>query len=843
MTEALFAARWYVVAQVFGLAALPLSRVLLRHLPDGGYGAAKSMGLLLSGWVFWILGVFGWLPTKNGAVLASIALVLCSGLVFTFRARRSAFHQRASDRWPDWRVVIATEIVFTSAFIAWCLVRARMPRILTAGGEKWMEVAFLRAILRSDTFPPHDPWLSGFAISYYYFGYVLITMVVRLAAVPAAVGFNLGVALLFALACTGAFSLVYNLIAAERRSEGGWAELGGGLLGAALLAIVGNLEGLLEVLHARGLGPAAFWRWLDIRGLSGPPPPVAEGSWVPDRFFWWWQASRVVRDYTPWGEHQEVIDEFPAFSFILGDMHPHVLGLPFVLLAIVLALNLYLAVRRQRMAGATQSGNWLLTRVFVLREWPLRVWEFAVYALCLGGLGFLNTWDFPIYLFVVAAAYGLALVQRREGTARGYLAATSLLFLALLAAGVALYLPFWIGFQSQAGGLLINLFNATRLPHFLVMFGPLVFINGALIVGEARRWGVRAWPVAKWTLISTAAVVVALSLVLGALLLLVTLGVVPPTGVASHLWAWLTGEPIAGIGRIPNLQTLVSAQIARRLLNPWTALVLFATLATLVLVMVHRLGRPRPAGDQFEDGGGAISRDFVLLLIATGGLLTLSVEYVYLRDHFGTRMNTVFKFYFQAWVVWSIAGGYAWWTMARKGRAIVVATMGVLVFGGLIYPLLAIPARYSEYGAAPTLDGAAYLAQTNPDDYAAIAWLNQYVDDAPVILEAPADQFGAYTYAGRVSAHTGLPALLGWAGHEHQWRGDYAEQARREEDIQTLYSAGSVSEVQFLLDEYDITYVYVGPLERERYPAAGLRKFRGQLRAVYDVGAVTIYQR
>jgi YYY domain-containing protein len=843
MTDALFAARWYFIVQVFGLAALPLTRSLLRRLPDGGYGATKPMGLLLAGWVFWISGVFGWLPNSNGGILASVATVLCAGLLITCRARRRADPQEASSGWPDWRVVITTEAVFTLAFIAWCLVRARMPRILTAGGEKWMEIAFLRAILRSDTFPPHDPWLSGFAISYYYFGYVMIAMIVRLAAVPPAIGFNLSVALLFALTCTGAFSLVFNLIAAGRRSEDQRGCRAGGLLGALLVAVLGNLEGLLEVLHVRGLGPAAFWKWLDIRTLNGSPPTMAEGGWVPSRFFWWWQASRVVRDYTPWGDHQEVIDEFPAFSFILGDMHPHVLGLPFVLLAIALALNVYLAVRQRETVPGRQGANWLVARVLALREWPLGGWEFAIYALCLGGLGFLNTWDFPIYLFVVAGAYGLALIRRRESGVRGYLATTLLLFFALLVGGVVLYLPFWIGFQSQAGGLLINLFNATRLPHFVVMFAPLLFINGALIIAEAHRRGVQAWKIIKWTLISAATVLGALALALGALLLLVALGIVPPTGVASYLWTWLTGELVTGLGQIENLRTLVSARVLQRLLNPWTALALFALLSTLVLVMVRRLSGSQQDDDRLEDRGGALSHDFVLLLIGTGALLTLSVEYIYLHDHFGTRMNTVFKFYFQAWIVWAIAGGYAWWTLARTGHAVVIATMGILVLAGLIYPLLAIPARRIEYGGTPTLDGAAYLAQTNPDDYAAITWLNQYVADAPVMLEAPADQFGAYAYAGRVSAHTGLPTVLGWAGHEHQWRGDYVEQARREEDIETLYTAESVPRVLSLLDEYDITYVYVGPVERERYPAVGLDKFRGELDAVYDAGAVTIYRR
>jgi len=172
----------------------------------------------------------------------------------------------------------------------------------------------------------------------------------------------------------------------------------------------------------------------------------------------------------------------------------------------------------------------------------------------------------------------------------------------------------------------------------------------------------------------------------------------------------------------------------------------------------------------------------------------------------------------------------------------VVIVAAFLVAAGLIYPALAIPARAHEYGGPPTLDGAAYLAQAQPDDYAAITWLNEHVSGAPVILEAPGDGHRSWVYEGRVSAHTGLPTLLGWGGHEFQWRGNYDEQARRESDIETLYTSVNPDEVLTLLDKYGISYVYVGPLERARYPAPALTKFAQMMKVVYDTGNVTIYR-
>jgi len=900
MNQVLLALRWYVAVQAFGLAALPLCLQLFRHLPDRGYGVSKPLGLLLAGWAFWLLTTFGWLHNTAGGILAALALLIVAGLALTTRPP-----DQATNGPPDplsWRTILATEAVFALAFAAWCLVRAHQPRIQTAGGEKWMEIAFLRAILRSDTFPPHDPWLSGFAISYYYFGYVIVAMLAQLAAVPPAIAFNLGIATLFALTCTGAFSLVYNLVASESKlNPKGFRKplgLGFALLGPLLVAVMGNLEGLLEVLHARGIGPAAAWAWLDINRIDAPPVPFAQGSWVPTRFFWWWQASRVLQDYTPWGAEQHVIDEFPAFSFTLGDMHPHVLALPFVLLAIALALNIYRRANLKPEAWNLKLLHWTVS-------FPLHPWELLTYALCLGGLGFLNTWDFPIYLFLVVAAYTLACLRTTHHAPRITFHASrftfhasrftfhvsrftfhasrfTLLSIALLLPGILLYLPFWLGFQSQAGGILPNLFNATRLPQFLVMFGPLVFIAAAFVVGqarqgrvearrgrvearrgrvearrgrvEARRGRVRVREVARWTATVALGILGVLAFALLLLVLLIRLGVVAPQGPAGYLAAWMRGAPIPGLEDVADAPAQVSRSLLLRLLNPWTALGLIALLVTIALTVIHRSTAPNLQSpiSNLSSSQSPISHlpsspspisNFALLLFATGALLTLGVEYVYLRDIFGTRMNTVFKFYFQAWVLWGVAGAYALAGFMRRGRVGVVVVAALLIAAGLVYPALAIPARAREYGGPPTLDGTAYLAGVQPDDTAAIAWLNDNVSGAPVILEAPGDGYRAYVYEGRVSAQTGLPTLLGWAGHEHQWRGNYDEQARREPDIETLYTSVDADEVLALVDEYGVEYVYVGPLERTRYPAAGLAKFAALMDVVYDTRTVTIYRR
>jgi uncharacterized membrane protein len=164
----------------------------------------------------------------------------------------------------------------------------------------------------------------------------------------------------------------------------------------------------------------------------------------------------------------------------------------------------------------------------------------------------------------------------------------------------------------------------------------------------------------------------------------------------------------------------------------------------------------------------------------------------------------------------------------------------LLVLGGLVYPTLAIPNKAGNFVASPTLDGMAWLETAHPDDHAAISWLQANTPDGAVILEAPGE---SYRYLGRVSALTGLPTLLGWDFHEFQWRGTYDEPSQRRPEVDILYNSVDTAQTLTLMDKYDITYVYVGPLEREQYNPSGLAKFEQLMDIVYQEGDVTIYQR
>ncbi len=450
---------WYITLTLLGLLTFPLTYRLFPKLADRGYSFARTLGLLVWAYAFWMLASLGVAQNDIGGILLGLAIL--AGLSLFAGAKSTNGNKSTGERIGEtfqWmrenrKLILNVEILFLLAFAFIAIIRAANPEAL--GTEKPMELAFINAILRSPTFPPHDPWLSGYAISYYHFGFIITAMLAKITATAGSVAFNLMLALVFSLSAIGAYGVLYNLLA-ERKGATRHA-----FLAPLFLLLVGNFEGFLEILHQNGIfwnaNPQNFWTWLDIKELSQDPVTLGK---IPDRFWWWWRASRVIQDYDLLGNFRETIDEFPTFSYVLGDLHPHVLAMPFALLAVALALYIF-------------KGGWQgETRIFGYRFHMKPVGIFSV-ALVLGGIAFLNTWDILIAAALVASAYTFARVhvdgwhwERLE----------DFLFFGFFTGigAILLYLPFYIGFSSQAGGILPNVINPTRGAHLWVMFGTLL---------------------------------------------------------------------------------------------------------------------------------------------------------------------------------------------------------------------------------------------------------------------------------------------------------------------------------------------------------------------------------
>jgi YYY domain-containing protein len=817
---------WYLSITVLSWLTFPLAYALFPALADRGYSLARATGLLVWGYIFWFLTSLGVAQNDlGGLVLAALLLTGLSAWVGKSRLleMRTWLKQHVS-------MVITIEALFLLAFAALAVIRAANPEIL--GTEKPMELAFINAILRSPTFPPRDPWLSGYGISYYYFGYVMTAMLARLTGVAGSIAFNLMLALVFALGAIGAYGIIYNLLAAMQKQEHGISQktiTALPVLGPIFLLVASNLEGFLEVLHRKGLfwnfsadgtASSSFWKWLDIKDLT--QAPIQPFGWLPERYLWWWRASRVVSDTTLQNSPQELIDEFPVFSYILGDLHPHVLSIPFGLLAIGVGLNLFL-------------GGWSgHTRIFGI---PFLIkWQgLLIPAVVLGGLAFLNTWDILIAAAIVCGAFLLHRIAeagwgwRRIEETLGYV-------LIVGAGSLLLYVPFYTGFSSQAGGILPNLVNPTRGVHLWVMFGSLLVPIFAYLVYLVFSQKLKA----TWK----AAILTVVGLIVGLWSL-------------TWLGSWLVSVRMPEIASallqsqgVSDLATLFQLASQRRIIY-------FGGLLTLAVLLVGALamlfgsltGMKKDLAEPDGDDPAGFSEvktsndptPFVLMLILLGGLLVLAPDFVFLRDQFGWRINTIFKFYYQAWMLWSLMAALGAAVLLIKLRGFWDWVFRLDLFFTLLmaftYTVLGLMTKTNDFKPTFgwTLDGAAYMQRDNPDEARAIAWLNQAPDG--VVVEAVG---GSYSNYGRISTLTGLPTVLGWPGHEGQWRGSSTPQGNRLEDVKFLYETSSWTEAEAILKKYDIRYIYIGTLERSTY-RVNEAKFQRSLQPIYSQGSVVIY--
>jgi YYY domain-containing protein len=849
--------RWWLLVTLAGAAAWPLLYRILGGLPDRGYTLARAAGLMLTGFLFWFLGSLGLLENTPGGMAFAWAAVLVIGLIAFFRwddrpPVRQWFNENVA-------LIVLTEVLFALLFVGWATVRAHNPEIYST--EKPMEIMFINSIRASRAFPPHDSWLAGYAISYYYFGYVLIAMLAELSGLSTGIAFNLAIALIFALTGIGVLGVVYNMVRARSaRVRGGSiaAALAAGVLALCFLIFMGNLGTALIELPYQGYTPglvnASYFNFWDVEGREGTQtiqladgataevPVDSNGDGIPNwedtplPFDRWeftrgmgWRYSRVVQDRNLQGQPIGIqpITEFPNFSFTLADIHPHVLALPFAVLALGLALNL------------------------VLNGRDLFRWEYPLYAIWVGGMIFVNSWD-AVYLPLLVGAEALRRLIRNGSGSLSREDAWGIARFAVVIGGLTLvfYLPWLISFTSQANGILPNVIYPTAWQQYVLQFGTFLVILTVFVLAEVRRAGDR--------FNGAASLLVLVAVMITLVLTLVLLGWI----------AWNRNDvrnAVYSISSQPGgLGSLVDDVLKRRLIGLPSEILMIG----LIVLVVGRLFARMPFRliveadiNEREIGPDNVIRvrainyspatGFALLLVGAAAVLTIAPDFVYLRDNFAVRINTVFKLYYQGWIIFSIASAFAVWSVlagrepafqpnslmpgrSRVGQALplqenddkakrdkpirgrVLRPMNdpslrilmrgafglvvVLFFAaGMLYPIFAVRARtmvdtgrfsleeqikvceanHSMSGSCPeltplTLDGAPTLVLGSPDEYSAIQCLSNLEKEPgdAVLLEAPCRNCGYHPEIGRFSALTGIPTLVGWGNHEGQWRGD-----------------------------------------------------------------------
>ncbi len=497
---------------------------------------------------------------------------------------------------------------------------------------------------------------------------------------------------------------------------------------------------------------------------------------------------------------QIAITEFPFWTFLFADPHAHMIVIPFTLLAAGLSLNLVIDPK------ALSSG------------WKRAVLPLAVLGIAVGSLAAINTWDYPTYMALGIAGIFIACYAHRKSLSLAFLKSASLKALFAIAVSYIAFLPFHSRFVAFSAGIHNSDFQ-TPIQYYLGIHALFLFLVVSYLAYESFRY----------------------------LKMRRTEDGEDSASPLSWLVRPLSARQIAILGGSAFFLIMLAVYLTAG--GYGTVAFLLALTVTAALLGLRRL--PDPADSSHHH--------LFLLVLVIGALgLGITVDLVTANNDID-RMNTIFKLYLQAWVLYALASAAILWylmTSARIslrsmtwGKGIWAGLLTLLVLSVSIFPVLGTRSRLADrFDTSFTgLNGATFMEETtyhDPEgpielkyDWDAIQWLRSEVQGSPVIAEGSTEP-DRYRWGGRYSIYTGLPSIIGWNWHQIQQRhGEQFAVGERQSNLDALYTTRSTTIAADVLQRYGVEYIVVGELERLYYPAAGLDKFD----AMVDQGVVKVY--
>ncbi len=741
--------QYLLTIEFLGLALFPLSYVIFKRLPDRGWGFAKIIGVLVVAYIVWLFSSIHLVPfSLQNTITISIITALIVWIIL-FKRIDSSLLKSA------WKIILFEEFLFIGVSAIWTFVRGFSPDI--NGLEKFMDYGFMLSILKTEYFPPLDHFLARETINYYYYGHYLAAFITKLAQVPASLGYNLQMSIIFGFTAIQSFSLgsgIFYLLNKTELSKRPWRSYLAGILSFLLVGVFGNLH----TVFYYPLNPSKYW--------------------YPD-------ATRFIYN---------TIHEFPIYSFIVNDLHGHVSDIPIVILTLALILILVLSFNK--------PVKPIISKQEIINILP----KLLLLSFFIGTMYATNAWDFAIYLVVSGAIFWTMFSSSSTLTGwkqrlfdRSVLINTTIISVILLFSAILFFAPFWLHLTPISKGI------------------GIVPLNGhSYLYQIAILWGVQV-----------------------------------PLTLFLILW-------------IRNIYKTRKFNIKEKIIQ-----ILSSLLAVTIQVNNPTTQLTDPEiNDPIELGSRKVEKIHVYMIILAIVSFTLIIlpEIIFIRDIYPAhyRANTMFKFYYQAWIMLGIIAGvgtvYLWQYFNRTknlyGKLFKIISV-FLLFSALIYPMEAIMQAFGEFKSIrKSIDGTMYLKDRLPADAEAIDWINKNITGQPTFLEAVGD---SYTDYARVAANTGNPSVLGWPVHEWLWRGDYSLPMKpitqvqkqtgqtdsvgvRVEDAKKIYESTDINETKNLMNKYQIEYVYIGKMEREKYSNINEDKFSSFGSIVYQKNNVLIFK-
>ncbi|QQG44507.1 MAG: hypothetical protein HYW86_01150 [Candidatus Roizmanbacteria bacterium] len=695
---------WYLYLFVIGIVFFPLIRSILPNFFDEGYAFSKTLGIIFLSYTAFILGLTKIAPFTQ-LTLITVLLLFAVVNVYLWIKKSYVFNKEKIG------IFILEELIFIASLLFLTYVRGQEPSV--RGLEKFMDFGFINSIVKSQYFPPLDMWLSadpqkpqGYFINYYYFGHLTGAFLIKLTNTLPTVAYNLILATIFAQGMTLAFSLAGNCIAFVQQHVLGFNKIkklpliAFGFLGSFVVNLSGNLHTIyLFTTGYPNENPIPFWKIIS--------------NYNPTKY-WYPNATRFI----PFTIH-----EFPAYSYVVADLHGHVFDIPFVLLTLALLFSFFLKVKN------THNPSPITHNLF--------------YIIAIGFMSAIhymtNAFDGPIYLLLTVFIIFIMFRLSFQSLFYGIILFSSFLIFSF---------PFSLNFSPFVNGIGVNC-----SPDFLVnlkKLGPFLFEKGNCQVS------------APWMLFV--------------------------------LWGFF-----------------------------WISLAILT-----FIIAVRSIKYFERKGLKIHSLLNLNKIDLLMLLFfAFGTFLITIAEFFYIKDiypaHF--RANTMFKLGYQAFTIMSIASVYALYRLTFMKyffNFIIKSIYFFLFFFIIIYPFFAFSSYYGSLKKKPQLDGSTWIKNSYPEDKEIIDYLNTNITNQPIILEAQGD---SYTDYARISAYTGLPTVAGWWVHEWLWRGSSDVVGKRIPDIVNIYESSDIATTMNLINKYQIKYVVVSTLERNKYPKLNESKF------------------
>jgi YYY domain-containing protein len=826
---------FYLLFFVLGLIALPYFFPVFSWLPDRGYPLLRIGGLIVTTWLVWFVGSLKILPFSQATIWLVIAICLLLGVGLAFLQRKSISNYLSS----NWKHIVIIEAIYLLLFLISLSIRLGNPDLWNpwAGGEKPMDFTFFNAVLRSVYFPPENPWFAGHYLNYYYYGYVLAAIPTKFLGILPSIAYNLVLPSWFAMTGIGIFSIGYNLLVGFRQYSNQInikpeeKQIPTRLHIFNRQRMINNLPylagtfTLVSVLFLGNLDEIRIlWKYLPeasitksnssiplertgefiggaIKVLTGRSPLPGNNS------RWYFEASRPILTEGP----DTPIAEFPYFTFLYGDMHPHMLSMPVYALAFGWLLNIML------MPIST-------------KKWPSKIQGLILAGLIFGSFRATHTWDFPLFIGLGMLVILWESWHARSGLVKQTIQKIIIYELAFLGISIAFYLPFTQWFKTEYVSL--QLWEGRRTPviDYLFVFGLPLFILTSLLVRDLLpiiRTGYQKWVssiklrllnIVSWRYLQWYIAILLVSLVLG------------------FLWHYDYQVLTFGIPFLISIIYLIAFKREIPLLQKITCILFGLGLSITLFVEVFVL-----SGD-------------------VGRSNTVFRFYNQAWFIFGMATSLALIDLFTGPKPWSLFKKSAWGFM-----------LGLLVLFAASYPLIATAKRISDrwpdiQNPPHSLDGALFMlgdaSSANPafynddnrlfdlsHDYAAILYMQDHISGSPVIVEG---HTGEYRWGSRFSIYTGLPSVIGWSWHVRQHNSliDGAYIDKLIGNVNNFYDTSDIQEAIKFIERFQVQYIVVGDLERAYYDSNGLSKFQrmvneGLIKIVYgdnSPNATTIFR-